>query len=70
MIDTFNIPAKGGVTVKQAQASLDKAKAQFGDARYGVVRTEKTGGVVNITYGPSGRASLLDADALAFELNN
>lgn len=70
MIDTFNIPAKGGVTAKQTLASLEKAKAAFGDAKYGVVRTEKVGGMVNITYGHNGRTSLLDADALAFELNN
>jgi hypothetical protein len=69
MIDSFKMP-KDGVTPALAKKSLDKAKAQFGDTNYGVVRSEKTDGMVNITYGHNGRTSLLDADALAFELNN
>lgn len=69
MIDSFKTPKKGGVTRALAQKSLDKAKEEFGEQRYGVIRTDRSEGVINITYGINGRTSLLDADALALELN-
>lgn len=68
-IDTFKIPVRG-IAVATAQRSLDRAKEQLGDIRYGVIRTEKNQGQATVTYGVNGRQSLLDAGALAFELNN
>ncbi|PAP94514.1 hypothetical protein [Mesorhizobium wenxiniae] len=72
--DSINVPkpAKGAtrgiITEKQAAASLALAEKAFGESRFGLLRSERRGGVVSLLYGLKGRA--LDAKALAYELNN
>lgn len=65
---TFEDSFKLGRNVKaQAQKSLDRAKEAL-ERDYGVVRTERSGKTVTVTYGPGGRAAMLDAAALAYEI--
>jgi len=72
--DTIKVPnpkkdaPRGAITVKQAKASLDAAAKAFGEARFGLLRTERGNGVVSLVYGLNGRS--LDAVGLAYELNN
>jgi hypothetical protein len=59
---------RGIVTVKQAEASLSAAAKAFGESRFGLLRAERSDGVVSLLYGLKGRP--LDAASLAYELNN
>ncbi|MER8882606.1 hypothetical protein [Mesorhizobium sp. M0816] len=65
-------PAKGAprgiITEKQAEQSLALAAKAFGESRFGLLRSERRAGVISLVYGLNGRA--LDANGLAFELNN
>ena len=82
--DTIIIPKpkrdeqRGLVTVKQTRASLVRGHQKFsehygfelqeGDPRFSVLGTRREGNRAIITYGMTGRR--LDADQLAYELNN
>lgn len=82
--DVINIPmpkagkTRGLVTVRQAQASLDRGLKRIGEAcgfeiavsdpRFAVMATRREGGKAIITYGMKGRK--IDATQLAYELNN
>mgnify|MGYP005995439999 CR=1 FL=1 len=73
MEDRFKIAMPKGATrpvVSEAavQKSLDRAANVFGDAKFGMVRVDRSGADLSITYGVEGRA--LDAAALAYEINN
>lgn len=65
-------PAKGKtrglITEKQAADSLALAAKAFDGAAFGLLRSERSGGVISLLYGFKGRA--LDAKGLAYELNN
>lgn len=68
---TFKKPkngSRGVITVKAAEASLARAAAAFGEAKFGLLRAERSAGTVSLLYGLKGRQ--LDAKALAWELNN
>ncbi|RWF71876.1 hypothetical protein [Mesorhizobium sp.] len=60
--------ARGTVTIAAVEASLATAAEEFGDHPFGLLRAERSGDTVTLTYGVKGR--VLDAAALAYELNN
>lgn len=72
--DSISIPkpkkgeTRGIITVKAAEASLAAAAAAFGEAKFGLLRAERSAGRISLLYGLKGRQ--LDAGALAYELNN
>ena len=82
--DSFSIPKptkgekRGIVTAKQAKASLDRGRKECSkiyafdlpedDPRCVVRSTHREGGKAFVSYGANGRR--LDADQLAYELNN
>ena len=73
MEDKFKIAMPKGakrpvVSEAAVQASLDRAAKVFGDAKFGMVRVDRCGADLGITYGAHGRA--LDAAALTYEINN
>lgn len=82
--DVFSIPKpkegkpRGEVSLKAAQASLDRGLKQMGvvcgfeigvdDPRFSVQATRREGSKAIVTYGMRGRK--IDARQLAYELNN